>query len=780
MTTLEERNENLALEFLERLTRPGSTNKTPSEWCCENVELRTTTIKSRFTLRGREYLRAMIDWIALHDIHFQTCCMGTGNGKTVKNIAQLMFTFENDPDSNIYVLPSKEGQSGAREFNNSCVIPTLEATECFRDRLPKGKHRHNMTGLRCVFGGNTMHLAGSNTPAQLAGPRRRRAFSDEMDKFKEKLGREHSADYLLNERTKQVARSKFQRDSTPSKADFGIWPHLMASDLRRRFLPCPHCNGAVSRDSSLKGWFVKVQSARYTVLPSSMEDGTPIPLAEMAWDSEAKRADGTWDEARVIKSARFECPHCRGHILDNHREWMDKNGVWIPTRPSVVGHHGYHLPSFYAPHMNFESSYGGIAKKFLDEHSKGAGMGGYINSELAEVDAAQEHSRPAIEISSATPVARKEWTALMSCDFQKLYPYVWFIVSRWSSFKLQPAISAEAMSQIAETPIGKKCSQLDNPEVAREILRFDPRTGEFPLLDFVLEKKITGEKLTKLFRTTCNANILDFGRYLYREMGMTMPKGGDSEIVCAGHCELSGDDVWTELREIQQQFHVGENFKLWGMHPNRGMLIDAGYMEEHNPEVLRKCFESNGESGRWQWFDPVTKEFSEHRRHAQCRPAPMDCWIPYRGIPIALPGKFRGRDGIGRNWKFNPDDPFKGMSEADRGAIEVLEAASDFYFHRWMDSLEMQKEIRAAQKEGRAYRGNLWGLSPELQLYPKRFTIEMLNAQLNARGRNQNGEIWERGTGGSGKKRHPDHLNDCCRNTFPLAESHGFFSYEIK
>jgi hypothetical protein len=530
-----------------------------------------------------------------------------------------------------------------------------------------------------------------------------------------------------------------------------------------------------------------VRSEQFTVLPVKMADGTPIPLAEMAWDKEAKRKDGTWDVQRVIQSARFTCPHCQGHVRDEHRAWMDANGVWLATAHGSPYHVGYHLPSFYTPWRDFDSSFGGMAKKFLDAHESSAGMKGYINSELAEVDVSQEHGQSRIEVESHH-YAQTDWTALMSVDFQKLWPYLWFVVQKWSSFKLQPPFELEAgkpkfVGQIVDSPHLTQClATLGTTPGAwlalSELLRFTSRADDqWPMLDFLIAKGIAGQRLDELFSVTCARSTLDLGRWIYREMGQPFPKGGDSEIIAAGYCEMSGDDAWQELREVAQQFEVGKAFTFWGNSPNRGVLIDSGYAEEHNPEVLRKCFES-GSGGRMEFYDPVSKRFSAARMHAGCRPVLIDGWIPFKGYPIA---KRWRTGGIEAACHWAADDPFKGMAEADKFGIAVLEAASELYFHRWMDTRDRQKEIRTAIANREGYRGNLWSIAGDVALFPKkRFTLEMFHQQMIAKGRDSNGEIWERGKGGSGKRRHPDHLNDCCRNMYPLAETHGFFSYETK
>ena len=365
-------NRALAAELLERFTRPLPKGE-PFDWAVAHLVLETPVIKGvPFIPAGREYLRDPINDINADDCREQTCCWGTGNAKTLKNIVQMTWAAEHTPYSGLYIMPSKEGAGGARQFNNGSLIPTIERTPCFADKIPTGADRHNFSGLHLQFVGNNLDFAGANSPTQLGAKRCQFVWLDEQDKYKSKLGREEGADYLAGERTKQVPNAKIFRQSTPTKEDFGIWPHLMRSDLRRRFLPCPHCNPEakcqvpsakchVTPDTgtpdTFSGWFVLVKDAQFSVLPEKMPDGTRIPLAALTWDAEAKREDGSHDMERVIRTARFKCPHCGGHIKDHHRLWMDAHGRWIPTR-AAHNHKGYHLPSFYAPHIDFESKIG--------------------------------------------------------------------------------------------------------------------------------------------------------------------------------------------------------------------------------------------------------------------------------------------------------------------------------------------------------------------------------------------------------------------------------------
>lgn len=792
-------------EILERVAKPELPER-PSDWLEKNVILKTPAQKKQpgqkaaWSFTGRECWREMVDAIAEDDWFEMTVCGPTGFGKTsVTGLAHLLWKIRFESTSAICVFPAlRPGPGTAQNFVTGSMKPTLEVSRGFI--MPSGAERNDITSIKIKMMGSDIDFTGSKSPRAVSDKRCDLIVLQEQDKFEEALraGRESGTDAAAMQRLSGGdGGGKLTRSSTPTREDFGIWPNLMRSDLRRRFLSCPFCNSegryrdllgrhSVS-EGNLKGWFVLVKDKQFTVLPDKMADGTAIPLAELRWDKEAKRLSGEWDMDRVIRSARFECPHCGGHVRDGHRLWLDRNGVWIPTR-AALRHRGYHINCYYGPHAangtDFESSYGGMAKKFIDAGETGK-MRDVINLDLAEVHVSQEASVGSITVN-AEKIAGADWHTLMTCDFQKLWPFIWFLIQRWSSFKLLPPLPLTNgkpyfLEHFKQRPdlqaLCEKVTAGHEPAwfPLAELLRFDTRTGSFPILEFCAAKNLTGENLVRAWRETAGMNTMDFGRFIFREMGQRMPKGGDSEIIAAGHCELSGDDAWEELREFQQQFEVGSTFTKMGISPNNAVSIDAGYAEEHNPEVLRKCFES-GMNGRFEFYDPMAKRFTATRMHQFCRPVPVDGWLPFKGYPIA---KRWRQGGIEKEWRFAPDDPFKGTSEAEKYTVAVLEAASDLYFHRWTDSRERQAEIQKSIKDGKVYRGNIWGLAADLKLFPaNRFTRKQFDDQMNSRWRDSDGNILERGSGGGGKRRHPDHLNDCARNQYALAEAHGIFSYE--
>ena len=99
-----------------------------------------------------------------------------------------------------------------------------------------------------------------------------------------------------------------------------------------------------------------------------------------------------------------------------------------------------------------------------------------------------------------------------------------------------------------------------------------------------------------------------------------------------------------------------------------------------------------------------------------------------------------------------------------------------------MDKRERQGEIRKAIAEGKYQRGHVWNVAQNCEFIGRQCRRrEDFEAQMNSKGRDRDGKIWERGSGGGGKKRHPDHLNDAAGHMQEaLAETLGFFSHERK
>jgi len=784
-------------------------SQSPFDWCVENLELNDSDTKGRFNPEGRRYLEDIINDNDAIEVRQQTVINGTGTGKTLSNIAGITWKIKHRPCRGLMVMPATKGEGGSESFASTRLIPALKATVAIARLFPDGQERLYMNSKKVRINGAHFGFVGANSTGQLGSNRCGDVRLDEADKYKAQLGNEAGTDSLAKERTEGVEDYQIFRNTTPT-VETGIgWRKLMQSDLRRRFLPCPHCNGSVygtkpgsagvppanqdseivNRQSSIvnfKGWFDLAWSEQYTVLPTKFADGTSIPRAYVHWDKEAKRKDGSFDLDRVYHSTRIQCPHCGGHIHDEHKIWMDANGIWIPLQRGVPEHRGYHLSSLYAPEFsgNKQSKLGGRALKFLEAFDDALGMKGFINSTLAEVDVLQEHGNNKVEINSQ-PLAQPDWVPILTADFHKNHPYIWFVVRKWCAFKLLPPFPmtngrpdfAEALESpenveakhyvldLAGHPKSIDISRVDSATwtVISELQRFDSRTGRSPIVDFLIAQKITGEALVNLFRSEEVAgDAIAFRKKIYELISIhaghpvRAPRGGDSELTAAGYCDLSGEACWEELADLIKEFEIGKGMP----NPMRCVAIDCGFAEKFNRTVLQKCYET---ANHWHWYDPLIKNrepvFWPNARHQACLRAPADGYQAIRGKPTFRP---QGNGAISRDIGRHIEDPYYGTPTAGTSVVDVLEIPTDLFWLRTADLREKKTKQQYTQ-------------SPNVEWFPKlyqsdgtrtpasKFKREDYERQINEQIFDEaKSQVRPRhGKGGLQSRLHPYHLGDC-------------------
>jgi hypothetical protein len=386
----------------------------PTRYCVENLQFNEPDNHSPFRLEGNYYIQEPLDSFADFDIAERIMIWGRQCKKTGTLMGAAGYLADIVKTRIFWTMPTIDN---ARKFSRHRFMPMCRESRSLRDLIPKGgQARHNFKTLEIQLGGSVIDFTGSNSLANLKSTPARCVFQDEIDEFKiidNDMNPVNAADGRCMGQSQPIKC----KTSTPKLWDGQAWRFLLKSDLRRRFVPCPFCAKML----------LLVFSKQYSDLclpPHGCE-------AEIIWDKEAKKKDGTWDLHRVEKSARFECPFCHGHILDNHKTVMDRNGEWRPTQADKAsrGYVGWHLPSFYA--NSTQTTCGKIAVKFLEEKHSLVGIADVVTDYFAlpymGQDSAKDRKERIMEKFEVNESSRK----LMTIDCQERAPYFWYVVRQW-------------------------------------------------------------------------------------------------------------------------------------------------------------------------------------------------------------------------------------------------------------------------------------------------------------------------------------------------------------
>lgn len=393
----------------------ASKSKLPvSNWCVRNLVFNEPENSGPFSLAGREYIREPLDMFADPMVSDMVEVFGSQAGKTGMLMGGMGWTIIHNPIRCMWVMPN---ENKCRGFSKKRWMPMLENSRPYDSLIPMGARRHDFTTMSQMIGGAIIDFQGSNSPTALSSDPCSYVVQDETDKFSEGTKSEANASDLADQRTKGQALPKRIKTSTPTITEGLIWQALLQTDMRRRWVPCPYCGK----------FMVLIWSKNYTVFPIQGDE------AEVVWDKPDEENTDSGDYLdRVARSARFECPHCAGHIRDEHKTRMDREGEWRPTKPASKGHIGHHLPSLYA--NTPETKIGQLALKFLRAKNSLLGLQGFINGDLAEPFENQDTRGERCEIiteSIRDPEEDPDPIRMMSVDCQAKAPFFWYVIREW-------------------------------------------------------------------------------------------------------------------------------------------------------------------------------------------------------------------------------------------------------------------------------------------------------------------------------------------------------------
>jgi len=309
------------------------------QWAEGNIVLtdrQSTAFPGPYRTRLTPYVRMIMDALDDPAIHTVVVEAGAQTGKTVTAYAWLVRSVVCDPGPCLVCYPSEDL---ARSNSQTRIQPMFEDSPAAAAVLPADRKAYWQT-LQYRVNGCVVHLTGASSPAQVSSRPIRYLLCDEIDKFPPEAGKEADPVSLAIQRTKTFWNRKILLVSTPTTPDGQIHRHAMRGDMRRWFVPCPHC------------------AARQTLVWTQVK----------------------WDEGKPA-TAHYECAECGKPWTELQKRAAVSAGEMRPTQQAPeAGVASFHLSSLYAPWVALPD----LAAKFLRTKANPVELRDFINSDLAE------------------------------------------------------------------------------------------------------------------------------------------------------------------------------------------------------------------------------------------------------------------------------------------------------------------------------------------------------------------------------------------------------------
>jgi phage terminase large subunit GpA-like protein len=256
------------------------------------------------------YLRELMDALSPRLAYQRVVFMKASQlGASESGCNWIGYVIHHAPGPMLAVQPTVEL---AKRFSRQRIDPLIEESPSLRGKVAPARSRDSgNTVLSKEFPGGLLVLTGANSAVGLRSMPVRYLFLDEVDAYPPSVDDEGDPVALAEARTRTFSwRRKVFMASTPTiKGLSVIEREFEASDQRRFFVPCPHCDH--------RQW-LRFERLR-------------------------------WDKGRP-ETAAYHCEACETPIAEHHKTWMLERGEWRPTAsltdPLTVG---FHLSSLYSP-----------------------------------------------------------------------------------------------------------------------------------------------------------------------------------------------------------------------------------------------------------------------------------------------------------------------------------------------------------------------------------------------------------------------------------------------
>ena len=285
---------------------------TVSQWADVHRYLspRASAEPGRYRTDRTPYMRAIMDALSpSHPARRVVVMKSAQVGFTEGGNCWIGYVIHHAPGPMLAVQPTVEL---AKRFSRQRIEPLIAESPALRERVKPSRARDaGNTVLSKEFPAGLLIITGANSAVGLRSMPARYLFLDEVDAYPPSADEEGDPVALAEARTRTFSwRSKILLGSTPTIQGISrIEREFEASDQRRYFVPCPHCEHMQ--------WLL---------------------FERLRWDKGKPEA------------THYICEACDGRIEEHHKTAMLQAGEWRGTAQGAdPGTIGFHLSALYSP-----------------------------------------------------------------------------------------------------------------------------------------------------------------------------------------------------------------------------------------------------------------------------------------------------------------------------------------------------------------------------------------------------------------------------------------------
>lgn len=289
-----------------------------------------------------EPLRGILDAVSDAEVKKVVVQKASQVGYTEGVMNALGYFVDQDPASMLVILPTVEL---AKDWSRERLAPMIRDTACLRSKIAEAKSRDGDNSVqKKAFPGGFMALVGANAPSGLSSRPIRFVLADEVDRFPRSAGSEGDPLKLAAKRQTTFWNRKTVVGSTPTLKGFStIEREYRASDMRRWYVPCPHC-----------------------------EEFQTLRWEQVKWDKDE-------NGQHLPDSAHYQCEACGTLWTDSERWEAINKGEWRATAP-FTGIAGFHIPAFASTFVELKE----VVQEFLDAKDFPELLQVWVNTVLGE------------------------------------------------------------------------------------------------------------------------------------------------------------------------------------------------------------------------------------------------------------------------------------------------------------------------------------------------------------------------------------------------------------